>query len=160
MEDRLYVRPYRSGDLAVPRWVAIKLTIAALVAAVIGVAVLLLLPGKPAPTVAGLRQIPRSALEQLNTHLGTHGPEYISVRPAGTSTLSLAGAAVLGRKGNTMQVEVSTRSYFRPKRRPPKGAPAGWEGTEDYSVLLIRTSPGHWRVANIELIPEPQVHEG
>jgi hypothetical protein len=152
---------YRGGDIGLSRAAGIKVAVSLIVAAVIGVTVLLLLPGRSTPTVAGLRQIPPSALAQLNTRLGTDGRRYTSLNPPGSSIRSLIGAAPRGRAGQILRLEISTQYYFHLKDKPPKGAPASWAGsTEDYSVAFVRTSPGDWQVASIKLIPQPHAHEG
>jgi hypothetical protein len=151
----------RVGGIGLPRAAGVKTAIWLTVAAIIGVTVLLVLSGRRTLTVAGLRQIPSSALPQLNARLGTDGRRYISANPLGSSIRSLVGAAPLGRAGHTLRLEISTEYYFHLKDKPPNGAPASWAGaTENYSVTFVRTSPGHWQVASIKLIPQPHVHEG
>jgi hypothetical protein len=152
---------YRGSEIGLPRAASIKIGLSLIVAAIIGVAVFLVSSGRPTPTVAGLRQIPPSALAQLKTRLGTDGRRYTALNPPGSSIRSLIGAATLGRARHTLRLEISTQYYFHLKDKPPKGAPAGWAGaTDNYSVAFVRISPGDWRVASIKLIPQPHVHEG
>lgn len=138
---------------------AIDVRMAVLLAAttIVGGTVLLMLPGRPTPTLAGLRQIPPSALAQLKTRLGTDGRRYISSSPLGSSTRSLTGAAVLDSQGHTLRLEVTTQYYFRLKDKP-KAGPDHWLGSSDeYTVQFKRTSGRPWRVASIKRIPAPRV---
>jgi len=156
MEDRQAA--YQSG---LPRPVRTKMAIALLIAAIIGGTVLFVLSGKPTPTAAGLKQIPPSALTELKSRFGVDGRWHATSSPPGRLTRLLAGAALLGRGGHRLRLEVRTQYYFRLNGRPAKGAPAGWAGeAENYSVALIRTSPGQWQIASVKLIPQPQVHDG
>jgi hypothetical protein len=159
MEARLYAD--RTGAVGLSRTARVKIAVSFLVAALCGGIVLLAIPGKPTPTVAGLHQIPAPALTDLEIRLGTDGRRYTSSSPLGTSTRSLTGAALLGRRPDTLRLEISTQYYFRLKDKAPKGAPDSWLGaTDDYSVRFMRTSAGHWQVASIKLLPEPHAHEG
>ena len=157
MEDRLYT--YRGGDVGLSRAVVIRIAVALLAAAIIGVTILSVLPGKPTPTAAGLRQIPPSARTQLKIRLRADEHRF-SEDPIPSFTGSLAGAVLLDRGGHTMRFEVSTRYHFYPDAL--KGTPAigAVEVTESYTVTIVRTASGHWRISIIALIPQPQAHEG
>lgn len=142
--------------------VGIKVTVALLATASVVMAIRLL-TSKPTPTRDGLREIPASALKQLNARLGTDGRRYVSTSiPVGSSTRSLTGAALLDSTPRMLRLEVGTQYYFRLKHKPPKGGgPASWDGaTENYNVTLIQTSAGHWQVTRIKRIPFPTVHQG
>jgi hypothetical protein len=160
VEASLFARS--AGGSGLTRRLGIKLAVAVLVAGVILVAVLLIAGGTPTPTLAGLREIPPSALTQVNARLGTDGRPRISTSPVGSLTRTLTGAALLSRAGHTLHLEVRTQYYFRLKHKPPKGrGPAGWEGlTENYKVTLVQASAERWQVTAIKLIPIPTVGEG
>jgi hypothetical protein len=160
MVARLDARP--TGGVGLSRTAPVKIAVSFLVAALIAGILLLAISGKPTPTVAGLRQIPASALTELKTRLGADGRRYTSSAPLGTSTRSLTGAALVSRHPRTLRFEVGTQYYFRLKHKPPKGGgPASWDGsTENYTVTFSRTAAGDWRVTSMKLIPLPFVHEG
>jgi hypothetical protein len=156
MEARFDARP--TGAVGLSRTAPVKIAVSFLAAALIGGILLLAIHGKPSPTVAGLRQIPASALTELKTRLGADGRRYTSWGPPGTSTRSLTGAALLSRGPGTLRFEVDTQYYFRLKDKPPKGAPDSWLGGADrYSVRFMRTSAGGWQVTSIKLLPQPHV---
>ena len=155
MEARLRARPTVGLSRTGPGKIWLAFVLAALVASIL----LLTLRGKPTPTVAGLRQIPGSALTELKLRLGADGrPDRTpSPGPVGTLTRSLTGAALLSSGPGTLRFEVSTQYYFRLKDKP-KAGPDSWLGRSDeYSVRLNRTSPRPWRVTSIKLIPPPHV---
>jgi hypothetical protein len=155
MEARLH--PHRAVGLS--RTGLGKIPLAFVLAALIGGILFLTLTGKPTPTVAGLGQIPASALTELKLRLGADGrPDPTSSpSPVGTLTRSLTGAALLSSGPGTLRFEVSTQYYFRLRDKPEAG-PDSWLGRSDeYSVRLNRTSPRPWRVTGIKLIPPPRV---
>jgi hypothetical protein len=136
-----------------------KISLAFVLAALIGGIFFLTLTGKPSPTVAGLDQVPASALTELKLRLGADGRQdpTPSPGPVGTLTRSLTGAALLSSGPSTLRFEVSTQYNFRPKDKP-KAGPDSWLGRSDeYSVRLNRTSRRPWRVTGIKLIPPPRV---
>lgn len=140
---------------------AIDVRMAVLLAAttIVGGTVLLVLPGRATPTLAGLKQIPPSALAQLKLRLGAAGrPDPTpGPGPVGTLTRSLTGAAQLNSGPGTLRFEVSAQYYFRLKDKP-KAGPDRWLGRSDeYRVQFTRTSGRPWRVASIKLIPPPHV---
>jgi hypothetical protein len=155
MEARLHVHP----TVGLSRTGLGKISLAFVLAALIGGILLLTLTGNPSPTVARLRQIPASALTELKLRLGADGrPDPTpSPGPVGTLTRSLTGAALLSSGLGTLRFEVSTQYYFRLKDIPRAG-PDSWLGRSDeYSVRLNRTSRRPWRVTSIKLIPPPHV---
>lgn len=162
MQARSYARP--AAGLGLSRPPSLKIAVALLLAALIGGIFLLGFRGKPTPTVAGLRQIPASALRELEIRLGADGRPVStsSPGPVGTLTRSLTGAALLSSGRDSLRFEVSTQYYFPLKDKPPKGGgPASWDGlSENYRVAVSRTSAGNWRLKSVKLIPLPSVGEG
>jgi hypothetical protein len=156
MEDRLYL--HAPGHRTSWRRADPRMAVGLLVAAIAGVALWLVLSSKPTPTASGLREIPRSALAQLNTRLGT-GRRF---RFAGAiQTHLLTGAVVLGRHDGKLRLEVSTQDYTSPTDWPFKSPrPVNAAPTEDYKVVLLRTSKDKWQVANVKWVPIHFVHEG
>src|ERR1700733_6622671 len=126
MEARLHA--HQASAVGLSRTARVKIAASFLVAALIGGILLLVIPDKPTLTVAGLHQIPTSALTELKIRLGTDGRRYTSSSPLGTSTRSLTGAALLSRRPDALRLEISTQYYFRLKDKAPKGAPDSWLG--------------------------------
>jgi hypothetical protein len=139
---------------------AVDVRMAVLLAAttILGGTVLLMLPGRPTPTLAGLKQIPLSALAQLKLRLGADGrPDPTpGPGPVGTLTRSLT-AAQLNSGPGTLRFEVGTQYYFRLKEKPKAGPDHWLGGSNEYTVQLKRTSGPLWQVASIKLIPPPHV---
>jgi hypothetical protein len=156
MEDRLHL--HAPGHASNWRRADPRLAVGLLVAALAGVALWLVLSSKPTPTASGLREIPRSARAQLNTRLATDR----RFRFAGAiQTRLLTGAMVLGRTDGELRLEVSTQDYTSPTDWPFKSArPVNAAPTEDYKVVLFRTSNEKWHVADVRLVPIHFVHEG
>lgn len=97
---------HRTGQVGLTRAACIRIASLLSVGAIVGVLLLLVLPGKPTPTAAGLRQIPRSALPGLKTRLGIDRRPYPS--EGFVLTGSLTGALVLSHTPNTLRVEIGT----------------------------------------------------
>jgi len=147
-----------TGRSASPRRFDPKVVVGFVLAVIVGLAVWLVFFSKPAPSAAGLLDVPHSALTELNARVGA-GHRY---RPPGAiGTCALTGAMVTSRTDDELRLEVSSRCYFSPTDWHSKSPrPVSPGPTEDYRATLTRAMTGRWNVTRIKQVPMHYAHEG